>query len=92
MLQDQFLQALLESRVPVTIYLVNGIRLVGEIDSYDQYGLMLRGSSQQFIFKHAISTILPSRDAANATRSDEAAAATQPRATTTLRPHKPRPS
>jgi host factor-I protein len=92
MLQDQFLHTLVEGRVPVTIYLVNGIRLLGEIDSYDQYGLMLRGISQQFIFKHAISTILPSRDTANATRSDEATVVTEPRATTTLRPRRPRPS
>jgi host factor-I protein len=90
MLQDQFLHALVEGRVPVTIYLVNGIRLLGEIDSYDQYGLMLRGSSQQFIYKHAISTILPSRDAANAALSDEATAVTERPATTTLRPRKPR--
>jgi host factor-I protein len=90
MLQDQFLHALVEGRVPVTIYLVNGIRLLGEIDSYDQYGLMLRGNSQQFIYKHAISTILPSRDAASAPRSDEATAVTERPATTTLRPRKPR--
>jgi host factor-I protein len=92
MLQDEFLQALVEGRVPVTIYLVNGIRLLGEIESYDQYGLMLRGSSQQFVYKHAISTILPSRDAASATRSDDTTAVTESRATTTLRPRKPRPS
>jgi host factor-I protein len=91
MLQDQFLHALVEGRVPVKIYLVNGIRLVGEIDSYDQYGLMLRGSSQQFLFKHAISTILPSRDAANAARADETAVVREQPATTTLRPRKPRP-
>jgi host factor-I protein len=92
MLQDQFLHALTEGRVPVTIHLVNGIRLLGEIDSYDQYGVMLRGNSQQFVYKHAISTILPSRDVANSTRSDEgSAAATERPATTTLRPRKPRP-
>jgi host factor-I protein len=89
MLQDQFLQALVEGHIPVTIYLVNGIRLVGEIASYDQYGLMLRASSQQFIYKHAISTILPSRDAAQATRSDEAPGVTEASARTTLRPRKP---
>jgi host factor-I protein len=91
MLQEQFLHALAEGRVPVTIYLVNGIRLLGEIESYDQYGLMLRGGSQQFVYKHAISTILPSRDVANSTRSDEATSVTERPRTTTLRPRKPRP-
>jgi host factor-I protein len=91
MLQDQFLSALAVGRVPVTIYLVNGIRLMGEIESYDQYGLLLRGSSQQFVYKHAISTILPSRDVANSTRSDGATAVTERPAATTLRPRKPRP-
>jgi len=91
MLQDQFLNALAVGRVSVTIYLVNGIRLMGEIESYDQYGLLLRGSSQQFVYKHAISTILPSRDVANSTRSDEAPAVTERPAGTTLRPRKPRP-
>jgi host factor-I protein len=91
MLQDQFLHALVESRVPVTIYLVNGIRLLGEIDSFDQFGLMLRGSSQQFLYKHAISTILPSRDVGDSTRPDEATAVTERPRTTPLRPRKPRP-
>jgi host factor-I protein len=90
MLQDQFLHDLVESRVPVTLYLVNGIRLLGEIESYDQYGLVLRGSAQQFVYKHAISTILPSRDLASANRSSEAAAVTEGR-TSTLRVRKPRP-
>jgi host factor-I protein len=63
MLQEQFLHSLTEGRVPVAIYLVNGIRLLGEIESYDQYGLVLRGISQQFVFKRAISTIVPSHNA-----------------------------
>jgi host factor-I protein len=91
MLQDQFLQALVDSRVPVTLYLVNGIRLLGEIESYDQYGLLLRGGSQQFVYKHAISTILPGRDVATADRSGEAAAVMEGRAST-LRARKPRPA
>jgi|SRR5277367_3771148 len=95
MLQDQFLQALVEGRVPVTIYLVNGIRLQGEIESHEQYGLLLRGISQQFVYKHAISTILPSRDvtssdqASSSDLSSEGPAVTERRATT-LRPRKPR--
>jgi host factor-I protein len=82
MLQEKFLQALVEGRVPVTIYLVNGIRLLGEIESHEQYGLLLRGMSQQFIYKHAISTILPSREVAHSDQPGEGAAGTEPRATT----------
>ena len=73
MLQDQFLNALTQGRVPVTVYLVNGIRLQGEIESYDQYGLMLRGSSQQLVYKHAISTVVPTLDVGLIRRSDERA-------------------
>lgn len=53
------------------IYLVNGIRLQGEIESHDQYGLMLRGSSQQFVYKHAISTVVPIRDVEAVTQPNE---------------------
>ncbi|MGD0494052.1 MAG: RNA chaperone Hfq [Steroidobacteraceae bacterium] len=85
MLQDQFLDSVTQGRVPVTIYLVNGIRLQGEIESFDQYGLRLRGSSQQFVYKHAISTILPNPDVPSSDRSGEGAAVTERRAAT-LRP------
>ena len=61
-MQDEFLAAAAIDRVPVTVYLVNGIRLQGHIESFDQYGLILGGSSQQFVYKHAISTIVPTRD------------------------------
>jgi host factor-I protein len=89
MLQEQFLNTLVEGRVPVTIYLVNGIRLQGEIESHEQYGLLLRGISQQFVYKHAISTILPTRDVVSSDQSGEGAAVTERRATT-LRPRKAR--
>jgi host factor-I protein len=59
----------MQNHVPVAIYLVNGIRLQGEIQSYDQYGLLLRGNSQQFVYKHAISTVIPIRDV-DVVRSD----------------------
>jgi len=62
MLQEKFLDELVQAHVPVTIYLVNGLRLLGHIDSFDQFGLLLTGSAQQFIFKRAISTIVPSHD------------------------------
>jgi host factor-I protein len=62
MIQDQFLAAIQKARVPVTIYLVSGIRLQGTVESSDQYGVLLGGNSQQFIFKRAISTIVPSSE------------------------------
>lgn len=62
MIQDEFLAALEKARVQVTIYLVSGIRLQGTVESSDQYGLLLGGTSQQFIFKRAISTIVPARE------------------------------
>lgn len=71
MLQDQFLNAVTEGHVPVTVYLVNGIRLQGQIESHDQYGLLLSGSSQQFVYKRAISTIVPSHAVVAAVRSDK---------------------
>ena len=58
-LQDRFLNALRKDRVPVSVYLVNGIKLQGEIDSFDQYVVMLRNSVSQMIYKHAISTVVP---------------------------------
>jgi len=64
MLQDQFLKNMVQTRVPVTIYLMNGIRLLGEVESFDQYGLVLGGTTQQFVYKHAISTIVPTREIA----------------------------
>jgi host factor-I protein len=77
MLQDQFLKNMVQTRVPVTIYLMNGIRLLGEVESFDQYGLVLGGTTQQFVYKHAISTIVPTREiavrpAAPAERKDTA--------------------
>lgn len=61
-LQDPFLNALRKERVPVSVYLVNGIKLQGEIDSFDQYVVMLRNSVSQMIYKHAISTVVPVRN------------------------------
>ena len=57
-LQDMFLEHVRDNRVEVTIFLVNGIRLQGQIRSFDNYTVQLaRGSSSQVIFKHAISAI-----------------------------------
>ncbi|MEE9345636.1 MAG: RNA chaperone Hfq [Methylococcales bacterium] len=60
-LQDTFLNALRKERVPVSIFLVNGIKLQGQIDSFDQYVVMLKNTMSQMVYKHAISTIVPSR-------------------------------
>ena len=61
-LQDPFLNTLRKERVPVSVYLVNGIKLQGEIDSFDQYVVMLRNSVSQMVYKHAISTVVPARN------------------------------
>jgi host factor-I protein len=62
-LQDVFLNTLRKEHTPVAIFLINGIKLVGKIESFDQYMVLLKGHDQapQAIFKHAISTISPSR-------------------------------
>lgn len=62
-LQDQFLNNLRKEHTPVSVFLVNGIKLVGRIESFDQYMVLLRGHDQavQAIFKHAISTVSPAR-------------------------------
>jgi len=61
-LQDPFLNALRKERVPVSIYLVNGIKLQGQIDSFDQFVVLLKNSVSQMVYKHAISTIVPARN------------------------------
>ena len=60
-LQDPFLNALRKEKIPVSIYLVNGIKLQGQIDSFDQFVVLLRNSVSQMVYKHAIATIVPSR-------------------------------
>ena len=60
-LQDPFLNALRKEQVPVAIYLVNGIKLQGQIESFDQYVVLLKNSITQMVYKHAISTIVPAR-------------------------------
>lgn len=61
LLQDAFLNELRKEKVPVSIFLVNGIKLHGMIDSFDQYVVMLKNSITQMVYKHAISTVVPSR-------------------------------
>jgi host factor-I protein len=61
-LQDPFLNALRKERVPVSIYLVNGIKLQGTVDSFDQFVVLLKNSVNQMVYKHAISTVVPARN------------------------------
>ncbi|MCO4322173.1 RNA chaperone Hfq [Aliidiomarina quisquiliarum] len=60
-LQDPFLNALRRERIPVSIYLVNGIKLQGQIESFDQFVVLLKNTVSQMVYKHAISTVVPSR-------------------------------
>lgn len=60
-LQDPFLNALRRERVPVSIYLVNGIKLQGQVESFDQFVILLKNTVSQMVYKHAISTVVPAR-------------------------------
>jgi host factor-I protein len=62
MLQDPFLNALRKERVSVSIYLVNGIKLQGYVESFDQFVILLKNTVSQMVYKHAISTIVPTRN------------------------------
>ena len=61
-LQDPFLNALRKDRVPVSIYLVSGIKLQGQIESFNQFVILLRNTVSQMIYKSAISTVVPARN------------------------------
>ena len=60
-LQDPFLNALRKDRIPVSIFLVNGIKLQGQIESFDNFVVLLKNTVSQMVYKHAISTVVPSR-------------------------------
>ncbi len=60
-LQDPFLNALRKERIPVSIYLVSGIKLQGQIESFDQFVILLKNAVNQMVYKHAISTVVPAR-------------------------------
>ena len=62
LLQDPFLNTLRREHVPVSIYLVNGIKLQGQVDSFDQFVVLLKNSVSQMVYKHAISTVVPARN------------------------------
>ena len=60
-LQDTFLNTLRKEHIPVAIFLVNGIKLQGQIESFDQYVVILKNAINQMVYKHAISTVVPAR-------------------------------
>ena len=78
-LQEPFLNALRKERSPVSIYLVNGIKLQGQIESFDQFVVLLKNSVSQMIYKHAISTVVPVRNVRlNLAMDDSSAGGEQP--------------
>jgi host factor-I protein len=61
-LQDTFLNAVRRSRTPLTIFLMNGVKLQGVVGWFDAFSVLLRRDGQaQLVYKHAISTIMPSQ-------------------------------
>lgn len=70
-LQDPYLNALRKERVQVSIYLVNGIKLQGQIESFDQFVVLLKNSVSQMVYKHAISTVVPARNVKIASGNEE---------------------
>lgn len=61
-IQESFLSVLREKRIPTSVYMRSGIRLQGTVDDFDRYTLRLKNVTTQVVYKHAISTIVPSRD------------------------------
>ena len=61
-LQDPYLNLLRKERIPVSIFLVNGIKLQGQIESFDQFVILLKNTVSQMVYKHAVSTVVPGRN------------------------------
>ncbi len=74
-LQDPFLNSLRKDRIPVSIFLVNGIKLQGQIESFDQYVVLLKNTVSQMVYKHAISTVVPARNPRTGTATSSSAQA-----------------
>lgn len=72
-LQDPYLNALRRERIPVSIYLVNGIKLQGQIESFDQFVILLKNTVNQMVYKHAISTVVPARSVSHHSNNHHAA-------------------
>jgi host factor-I protein len=82
LLQNDFLNMLRKERVPVSVFLVNGIRLAGLIQSFDQYAIRLHGTPPQLVLKRVVATVVPDTRGAR----PKAAGAERP-----PRPRGPRP-
>lgn len=61
-LQEPYLNTLRKEHIPVSVYLVNGIKLQGQIESFDQFVILLKNSVSQMVYKHAVSTVVPARN------------------------------
>ena len=72
-LQDPYLNALRRERIPVSNYLVNGIKLQGQIESFDQFVILLKNTVNQMVYKHAISTVVPARSVSHHNSNHHAA-------------------
>jgi len=60
-LQDVFLNHVRKNKIPVTVFLINGVKLQGVISSFDNFCLLLRRDGHvQLVYKHAVSTVMPS--------------------------------
>ena len=65
LLQDSFLNSLRKEKIPVSIFLTNGIKLQGHVTAFDQYVVFLKNHITQMVYKHAVSTVVPSREISN---------------------------
>ncbi|HBH62510.1 MAG TPA: RNA chaperone Hfq [Nitrospiraceae bacterium] len=70
-LQDLYLNFLRKEKIPVSIFLMNGTRLKGTIKGFDNFVVLLKQSTQQLVYKHAISTISPEREVNMKLESEE---------------------
>lgn len=61
-LQDNYLNQLRKDKLPVLVYLTNGVRLKGVVKAFDNFVILLKDANQQLVYKHAVSTIVPERD------------------------------
>ena len=74
-IQDVFLNKLRKQKIPVTIFLANGVKLQGNISGFDNFSVLLRrGPQVQLVYKHTIATVVP---AAPVSLFDDEAPATQ---------------
>ncbi|WP_392566318.1 RNA chaperone Hfq [Utexia brackfieldae] len=76
-LQDPYLNVLRREHIPVSIYLVNGIKLQGQIESFDQFVILLKNTVSQMVYKHAISTVVPSRPVSISNASNQVSEQTE---------------